>query len=155
MKISNFRKASFVLRLVTVLGFTLLFIFTTLVLLDNKEVQKVFPHSAMRSLAIFCGYSVAIMSTNYFMALRGRNLVDWKSEILIAANFIIFFAVCTLPFLFPVIRESQEHAWKIWEKTVYTEANPVFYWIIIFQIPLLFFTAVKVKKILHCVKIDE
>lgn len=88
MSLSEFKKASFASRLMTLFALTLLFVFTALVLLENRELEKVFPHSLTRSLAILSGYCVAILSTNYFMALRGRNFIEWKLELLIAFNFI-------------------------------------------------------------------
>ena len=146
MGLSEFKKASFASRLVTLLALTLLFVFTALVLLDNREVEKIFPHSFIRSLAILFGYCVAILSTNYFMALRGRNFIHWKLEILIALNYILFFSAWTLPWLFPIFTESAGPWWQPWRKATHPEQNLAFYGILILQIPLLLYTIVKVRR---------
>ena len=72
------KKASFALRLATLLALTLMFAFTALVALDNRELHKVLPHSWLRSYAMLFGYAVGILSASYATALRGRNFIGWK-----------------------------------------------------------------------------
>lgn len=148
MNLSEFKKASFASRLMTLFALTLLFVFTALVLLENRELEKVFPHSLTRSLAILSGYCVAILSTNYFMALRGRNFIEWKLELLIAFNFILFFSALTLPWLFPVFGETPGPWWQPWRKVTHPEQNIAFYGVLVLQIPLLIFTTFKVRHYL-------
>ena len=152
MSLSEFKKASFASRLVTLFALTLLFVFTALVLLDNREVEKIFPHSFIRSLAILFGYCVAILSTNYFMAIRGRNFIHWKLEILIALNYVLFFSACTLPWLFPIFAESASPWWQPWRKVTHPEQNIAFYGILIVQLPFLLFTIIKVSRFMKAEK---
>jgi hypothetical protein len=65
MKVTDFSRASFASRLIVVFAFTLFLVFTALLVLDNKELQKVLPHGDLRSLVLLLGYSTAILSTNY------------------------------------------------------------------------------------------
>ena len=146
MSLSDFKKASFSYRLMTVLALTILFVFTALVLLENREIQKLLPHSNMRSFAILFGYCVAILSTNYFMALRGRNFIEWKIELLIAFNYVLLFSALTIPFLFPILPDPQPW-WKL-GKPPDAEPNAAFYGLLAFQPPLLVLTAIKIRRVL-------
>jgi len=145
MRVTEFSRASFATRLIVVFAFTLLFIFTALLVLDNKEIQKVLPHGPLRSLVLLFGYITAILTTNYVMALRGRNLTDWVTEALISANFVLFFAAMTLPWLFPVAIESTGPWWRFWKKVLTEEANLWLYALLVLQVPLLVVTVARVR----------
>lgn len=146
MRINEFKKASFASRLVTLFAVVLMFIFSALVILDNNELKKILPHSPARSLALFFGYCFAILSTNYLMALRGRNLIDWKSEILISINFMLFFSAWTLPWLFPIILESRGPWWKLFQKITQLQQNPIFYFVFLIQLPILIYTIIRLRR---------
>lgn len=145
MRVTDFSRASFASRLIVVFAFTLLFIFTALLVLDNKEIQKLLPHSHLRSVVLLLGYSTAILSTNYVMALRGRNLTHWLTEALISANFVLFFTAMTLPSLFPLTAESVSPWWRFWQDDQSEEPNNWLYTVLILQIPLLAVTVGRVK----------
>lgn len=145
MRVTEFSRASFASRVITVFAFTLLFIFTVLLFLDNKEIQKVIPHGPLRSLVLLLGYSTAILATNYVMALRGRNLTHWLTETLISANFVLFFAAMTLPSLFPIAIESTGPWWRVWREGVVEEPNKWLYALLLLQIPLLAVTVARVR----------
>lgn len=146
MRVTEFSKASFASRVLTVFAFTLLFIFTVFLFLDNKEIQKLIPVGLHRSLVLLLGYSTAILATNYVMALRGRNLTDWLTEIFIAANFVLFFAAMTLPSLFPVEITSESPWWRFWlEDDVVEVPNKSFYALLLLQVPLLAVAVVRVR----------
>jgi len=146
MSYSEIKKSSFAYRILTALAITLLFVFSALLILDNEELQKILPHSPMRSFTILLAYSSAILSSNYFLALRGRNLTDWRTELMIASNYIIFFSAWTLPWLFPVLRQNPAPWYKPWEGRGTMEQNIVFYALLIVLVPLLYFTGVRVWR---------
>lgn len=142
----SYRKASFVSRLIVVFAFTLLFIFSALVVLENVELRRIIPHSTPRSLALLFGYCVAILSTNYFMALKGRTLTDWFTEILIALNFVAFLAAMLLPSLFPLSTELPCSWWKPWCTRTTSAPNESLYWFAVLQVPLFVFAVIRVRR---------
>ena len=139
------KKASFALRLATLLALTLMFAFTALVALDNRELHKVLPHSWLRSYAMLFGYAVGILSASYATALRGRNFIGWKDELLIALNFFLLFAALTLPSLFPVFRA--EGSWLTLGLPLRKVPSPntLLYAVALLQIPLLIITVKRVR----------
>lgn len=142
MRVTEFSRASFASRLIVVFAVTLLFIFTTLLVLDIKEIQKVLPHGKLRSLVLLFAYSTGILTTNYVMALKGRNLTHWITELLISANFVLFFAAMTLPYLFPLAHESQW--WRLWQDEA-DIPNKWLYTLLVLQAPLLVITVARVR----------
>ena len=145
MKVTDFSRASFASRLIVVFAFTLFLVFTALLVLENKELQKVLPHGALRSLVLLLGYSTAILSTNYIMAVRGRNLTHWKTEALISMNFVLFFAAITLPSLFPAPVEPDASWWKFWQDKSAEEPRNWLYALLLVQVPLLLVTVARVR----------
>ncbi len=146
MNYSEFKKAAFASRIAILLAITLMFIFSALVILENTELRKILPDTSLRSFTILCGYSVAILSSNYFLALRGRNLTNWRTELLISLNYILFFAGWILPSLFPVQREASPPWYMPWRKVVTVEQNILFYGVLILLVPLTYFTVQCVRK---------
>ena len=145
MNFSESRTASFAIRLLTIFALTLLLVFTARVLLENRELEKVVQHSESRSYALLFGYCVIILTSNYLYALRGRNLMDWKTELLVASNFIVLFAACTLPFLFPVETTSECRWYEVWCEPVVTRiANEKYFRLLWLLLPLLALTAFRI-----------
>jgi len=144
-EVEHFR-ASFASRLVVVFASTLLFIFTALLILDNKELHKFAPPSTLRSAAILCGYTAGILSLNYIMAVRGRNFSHWLVELLISFNFILLLATATLPWLFPTTIESAGNWKTLWVSTKTTEPNYNYFWLLILEIPLFLYTAYRIRS---------
>lgn len=137
------KKAAFAIRLVTLLAVTLLFVFSALVVLENKELHKLLPPTPTRALAILLGYCAAISSTNYAFALKGRNLTTWRLELLIVLNYAVFFAACVLPSLFPITTEPK-WPWPFGKPT--SEPNSLFYGVLLLQLPLLIYTAIAIRR---------
>ncbi len=135
--------ASFAIRLVTLLAVTLLFVFSALVVLENKELHKLLPPTPVRSLAILLGYCAAISSANYAFALKGRNLTTWRLEMLIILNYMMFFAACVLPSLFPITTEPKW--WQVLRSPI-SEPNWIFYGVLCLQLPLLIYTATAIRR---------
>ena len=147
MKINDNFRASFASRILFVFALTLLFIFTALLVLENKELQKFVPSSPLRSIALICGYSVAILSANYLMAIRGNNLTNWQAELLISLNFIIFLASATLPWLLPIVTETKCEWWKPLCQIARTETpDNRYFGLLIIQAPIFLFTVYKVRS---------
>jgi len=139
------RKASFASRILTVLALTIFFVFTALVAVDNNELEKIFPPSTVRSLSLLAGYSVAILSSNYLMAIRGKNFTFWKIEILISINFIIFFLAILSPWLFPLTIQLDTPWYKPLSDSTKSGQNYWFYGVFILQLPLLWVTFKKIR----------
>lgn len=98
-------RSGFVLRMLSLLALACALLFTSLVILDNEELHKVIPPSPFRSLAIFFGYMVALISFNYISAARGKNFMGWKVEGAIALGFLFVFAGFYFPFAFALETE--------------------------------------------------
>jgi hypothetical protein len=143
MSFSEPKKAAFAIRLVTLLAATLLFVFSALVVLENKELHKLLPPTPMRAMAILLGYCAAISSANYAFALKGRNLTTWRLELLIVLNYAMFFAACVLPSLFPNTTEPPWW-WPLGKST--SEPNAIFYGVLLLQLPLLIYTATAIRR---------
>lgn len=146
MSISEFRKSSFVNRLITLLSITILLVFTALVAIENKELEKLLPPSKSRSLALLFGYTVAILSSNYLMAIRGRNFTNWKTELLISFNYVWLFSTILLPWLFPISVDIDTPWYKPFSDS--TERVPNFWFLFMgmVQIPVAWITFKKVKS---------
>ena len=145
MTFSESKKSSFATRIMTVLAITLMLVFSALLLLDNKEAEKLIPRSSLRSLTLILGYCVAILTSNYALAVRGRNLMDWRTEILLSLNFIALFVVCTLPWFFPVVTHCAR--WKVWCSES-RSPDLALYWAIAVQAPLALYGIVRVRAFL-------
>ena len=149
MRINEYSQASFVSRLTIVFALTLLLIFTALLVLENNELRKLIPHGPLRSFVILFGYSLTILTTNYLMALRGRNLIQWRTELLISTNYILFFAGATLPWLFPTALDSHPQWWQFWQDEHSIEPNSWLHALFIIQIPVFIITAKQVNAYFH------
>lgn len=141
MNVSEFKKAGLAMRLLTVFALTLALVFTLQVILENKESAKLVAPSTAKALALLFAYSGTILTTNYFLALRGRNLLDWRNELLIASNFLLLFAASGLPFLFPRAVESGCPLWKPWCKAALDiTPNRQWFWLFVLLLPLVIYT---------------
>jgi hypothetical protein len=146
MSFGEFKKAGLALRLLTVFALTLALLFTLLVILENKELNKLAAPSPARKLALLFAYSGTILLTNYFLALRGRNLLDWRNELLIASNFVLFFAVSGLPFLFPSKITSGCPWWKpLCKSALDITPNLGMLWLFVLLFPLVIYTGRSVR----------
>lgn len=148
MSLRETRKSSFVARIMTVLAITLTAIFSVLVVLGATEINKIFPNTPTRSLAILLGSIVPILTSNYFLAIRGRNFINWETELLISLNFILLYSVILLPWLFPLSVEA-EHPWYMpFFDSTNRMPNYWFFGIFILLVPLLFVNGKQVRAYL-------
>lgn len=146
MSFSEFRKSSFVSRLVTLLAITVLLVFTALVVIENKELEKLLPPSTFRSLALLLGYTVVILSSNYLMANRGRNFTIWRTELLITFNYVWLFSAILLPWLFPLSVDIDKPWYKPFADSTETAPNYWYLAMLVIQIPIAWLTFKKVKS---------
>lgn len=125
------KRSGFVLRMMMVLALSCAFLFTALVVLENKEIAKIIPHSPFRSLSLFFGYIVGILSYNYLSAHRGRNHMGWKVEACLMLAVITVFAAFYFTFAFPSqVEETSDFAFGLFERTSYdSEPNWAVAWL--------------------------
>lgn len=101
MSLDVTKKSGFVLRMLSLSAFSCMILFAGIVVIQNEELGKIIPPSTARTLSIFFGYIVAMITFNYALAVKGRNFMGWKNEALIMLGFIVIFVGMFLPHAFP------------------------------------------------------
>ena len=132
-------KSGFVLRIMSVIAFSCMIMFAALVVVQVDELEKIIPDSSERSLAIFFGYVVALISFNYALGLRGGNFIGWKTESSIVLAIIFVFAGVFFPFAFPLEEAVQKSSW--WglreDSVIQEKPNWNYAWFAVIAVPFL------------------
>lgn len=97
--------------MLSLIPFSCMLLFAGIVVMQNNELDKIFPPSTARTLTILFGYIVAIISYNYALATKGNNFMGWKNEALIIIGFIIVFIGMFLPHAFPTTDIQVNQSW--------------------------------------------
>lgn len=124
-------------------------LFAAIVVLDNAEIEKIFPSSNARTLLLMFGYIVAIMSFNYVMGLRGRNFMGWKVELALVSLFVFLFLAVFLPFGFPQLTENRDGGFAGFFETTSVDIAPewAWSWIGVSALPLAVYIIWKLRRL--------
>lgn len=99
------------------LATTLSVAFTTLIVIDNQELRKIFTTPLLLNLGLISGSVIPIISVNYMTALKGRNFQHWLTEVLLVVGFIFLYLAIVLPHAFPAsVEDIDKPFWKFWNK---------------------------------------
>jgi hypothetical protein len=91
---------SIINRFLILLALSFLYSVLGIVIVENSEINKLFPPSPAKFIALALGYIAAIFSTNYILALRGNNFTTYKIELLAMFICVILFLGFYCPFSF-------------------------------------------------------
>lgn len=141
--------AGIIMRLTSLAFFALVCIFTGMVLVENHELQKMLPPTVARSMMLLFGYCGAIISLNYFLAIRAENFTDWRTEL----SLIIFFVVLVFGwlggYLFPLTITVAVPWWKPWASGVMNPPDARFMWLWVLPIPIGFILFIRLHNYLN------
>lgn len=148
MPLSEGRYTSIIMRLVTLLAFTLFYIFSGLVVIENRQLHKLLSPTFARSMMILVGYCLAVISVNYALALRAKNFTNWRTELTFVAFFVVLVAGGLAGHLFPLVEGVPDPPkWKFWADGVQLQPDHRFKLIWFLLIPLGFWSMVSLTKI--------
>ena len=147
MSLEVSKRSGFVLRFLSLSAFAFTLLFAALVVMENRELEKLVPPSAFRSLALMCGYIVAIFGFNYAMAVRGRNFMGWKVEAAMIVGFVIIFVSLFLPFAFPNETEVESSGLTGLFGAAEIESEPrwAFSWLLLCSLPMFAYVYYKLR----------
>ncbi len=103
------KRVGFLMRILNVFAFSCMALFMALVVVENTELNKLLPPSPERTVAVLLAYTVAIITFNYTLALRGKNLLDWRTELYVILGLVSSLAAIFLTFALRTYVET-----KIW-----------------------------------------
>lgn len=103
------------LRVLYIAVLTAALIIGGFVFLENTELHKILAPSVFVHLAVLSGQALALIGTNYFLAIRGNNLMDAKTEVFLVLS-AIFMCISILgPHMFmKQIGVDTPPWWKPW-----------------------------------------
>lgn len=147
MAISEEQFSSIILRLCTILAFSIFCVFAGMVLVENRELHKLLSPTVARSMMLLLGYCVAIISMNYYLAIRAQNFTDWRTEL----SFICFFVVLVIGwlggYLFPLTIKVPAPFWKLWASESMYSPNYSFMLIWLLLIPIGTISFIRLKRL--------
>lgn len=139
MSLDVTKRSGFVLRMLSLSAFSCMILFAGIVVIQNEELGKIIPPSTARTLSIFFGYIVAMITFNYALAVKGRNFMGWKNEALIMMGFIFTFVGMFLPHAFPSSEVVVDESWIPFssEETTHLKANWMYALVSLLSLPFL------------------
>lgn len=85
------------------------------VFLENTELHKLLAPTPIVKLAVILGQCLTLVSANYFLALKGNNFTDAKTEILIVLAGAFACASILGPYMFlRQVGVETAPSWKVW-----------------------------------------
>lgn len=128
--------ASIILRLTTLLAFSLLYVFAGMVIIENRELHKMLSPTVARSMMLLLGYCGAIVSMNYYLGIRAQNFTDWRTELLLISFFVVLVLGWLGGYLFPLTITVPAPFWKFWASEVMhpPDARFMLFWVLLVPI---------------------
>jgi uncharacterized membrane protein len=133
------KTAGFMLRMLSLVAFSCMILFAGIVVIQNEELGKLIPPSIARTLTILFAYIVAMITFNYALAMKGRNFMGWKNEMLIMIGFILVFLGMFLPHAFPTSEVKVTEGWFSFFSKEYTQLKANWFFAVISLLALPFF----------------
>lgn len=133
------------LRVLYIVVLTAALIISGFVFLENREIHKIIAPTVFVNLAILSGQALALIGMNYFLAIRGNNLMDATTEIFLMLAAIFTCTAILGPHMFmKQIGVEVPSWWKPWAGGPIFAPDTMFYFAIA---PALVFFGLSIYRI--------